>query len=62
MSKTVSISLNTCRKIFVERDYSMGLMVKFMTTFPSALEGIVRFVFLLHKSLFNHILNHGLIN
>lgn len=48
MSKNIIISLNTCRKIFIERDYSKGLTVKFVTTFPLALEGIVTFFLLFY--------------
>uniref|UniRef100_A0A915PGP6 Ras modification protein ERF4 n=1 Tax=Setaria digitata TaxID=48799 RepID=A0A915PGP6_9BILA len=35
----VCVPLNTCNKIFVQRDYSKGLGVQFETAFPSALEG-----------------------
>ncbi|VIO85771.1 GOLGA7 protein, putative [Brugia malayi] len=35
----VRVLLNTCNKIFVQRDYSKGLGVQFETTFPVALEG-----------------------
>lgn len=41
MSNKILISLSTCRKIFIERDYSNGLVVKFDTNFPMPLEGIV---------------------
>ena len=35
-----------CMKVFVQRDYSDGTMVKFQTTFPSELEGKVSSVIL----------------
>uniref|UniRef100_A0A0M3HY77 Ras modification protein ERF4 n=2 Tax=Ascaris TaxID=6251 RepID=A0A0M3HY77_ASCLU len=35
----VNVPLNTCNKIFVQRDYSKGLGVQFDTSFPAALEG-----------------------
>ncbi|VDM98296.1 unnamed protein product [Thelazia callipaeda] len=37
----VRVPLNTCNKIFVQRDYSKGLSVQFETNFPAALEGKV---------------------
>ncbi|VDN18630.1 unnamed protein product [Gongylonema pulchrum] len=37
----VSVPLNTCSKVFVQRDYSRGLGVQFETAFPSALDGKV---------------------
>jgi hypothetical protein len=41
MVRPAAVSLDSCRKIFVDRDYSDGLTVKFINDFPSALEGIV---------------------
>ena len=41
MVKTATISLDSCRKIFVERDYSDGIIVKFVKDFPPTLEGII---------------------
>ncbi|OZC10452.1 hypothetical protein X798_02496 [Onchocerca flexuosa] len=38
-SDEVRVLLNTCNKIFVQRDYSKGLGVQFETTFPGALDG-----------------------
>uniref|UniRef100_A0A914ZHJ9 Ras modification protein ERF4 n=1 Tax=Parascaris univalens TaxID=6257 RepID=A0A914ZHJ9_PARUN len=35
----VNVPLNTCNKIFIQRDYSKGLGVQFDTSFPAALEG-----------------------
>lgn len=42
MVKT-EIYLDTCKKIFIERDYSEGVIVKFVKNFPQTLEGIVGF-------------------
>lgn len=47
MGKSVDISLNSCRKIFIERDYSNGIVVKFVKDFPQILEGIVNILILL---------------
>ncbi|XP_059098320.1 golgin subfamily A member 7-like [Tigriopus californicus] len=33
------INFNNCKKIFVQRDYSEGCGVRFLTRFPSELEG-----------------------
>ncbi|KAI1727357.1 golgin subfamily A member 7/ERF4 family domain-containing protein [Ditylenchus destructor] len=41
MVRPAAVSLDSCRKIFVERDYSQGLAVRFIKDFPSSLEGIV---------------------
>ncbi|KAK0429363.1 hypothetical protein QR680_011344 [Steinernema hermaphroditum] len=35
------IPLNACKKIFIERDYSSGLTVRFQTTFPTRLTGMI---------------------
>uniref|UniRef100_A0A1I7XZ20 Ras modification protein ERF4 n=2 Tax=Steinernema glaseri TaxID=37863 RepID=A0A1I7XZ20_9BILA len=35
------IPLNACKKIFIERDYSQGLSVRFQTTFPTRLTGMI---------------------
>ncbi|KAI6219557.1 Erf4 domain-containing protein [Aphelenchoides fujianensis] len=36
-----SVALDGCHKIYVERDYSLGLEVRFHRTFPTALDGLV---------------------
>ncbi|KAH7723086.1 Golgin subfamily A member 7 [Aphelenchoides avenae] len=41
MVRPAAVSLDSCRKIFVDRDYSDGLGVKFVGEFPAALEGII---------------------
>lgn len=35
------ISLNSCRKVYIERDYSTGTKVAFRTEFPTQLDGLV---------------------
>lgn len=40
----VSVPLNTCNKVFVQRDYSQGLGVQFEVTYPAGLEGKVLLV------------------
>ncbi|CAD5214957.1 unnamed protein product [Bursaphelenchus xylophilus] len=35
------IALDNCHKIFVERDYSSGLDVRFQRSFPSTLDGVI---------------------
>ncbi|CAD5210165.1 unnamed protein product [Bursaphelenchus okinawaensis] len=35
------IALDNCHKLFVERDYSAGLDVRFQRSFPQNLEGII---------------------
>lgn len=43
-----------CLKVFIQRDYSEGTVVKFQTRFPSELEGRVRFgVIITHFRLSN---------
>lgn len=37
-TKTTTISTQNCKKIFVQRDYSEGCNVKFMTRFPAELQ------------------------
>lgn len=34
--------LSNCQKVFIQRDYSEGTMVKFQTQFPTELESMVR--------------------
>jgi len=36
-----SVALENCQKIYVERDYSQGLDVKFQRNFPPALDGLI---------------------
>ena len=37
-TKTTTISTQNCKKIFIQRDYSEGCNVKFMTKFPTELQ------------------------
>ena len=37
-TKTTTISTQNCKKIFIQRDYSEGCNVKFMTRFPAELQ------------------------
>lgn len=36
------IALNECRKIYIQRDYSQALIVRFSTEFPEELDNYVR--------------------
>jgi hypothetical protein len=36
-----TVALDTCHKIYVERDYSLGLDVRFHRSFPVLLEGLI---------------------
>jgi hypothetical protein len=38
------IPLSQCRKVFVQRDYTRGLAVRFVSEFPTELQGRVRVV------------------
>ncbi|CDW51929.1 Golgin subfamily A [Trichuris trichiura] len=37
--RNISVALDDCRKIFVRRDYSAGMVVKFSTKLPPELQG-----------------------
>lgn len=41
--ETEQMAQTQCLKVFVQRDYSEGTLVKFQTRFPQELEGRVRF-------------------
>uniref|UniRef100_A0A915ETK5 Ras modification protein ERF4 n=1 Tax=Ditylenchus dipsaci TaxID=166011 RepID=A0A915ETK5_9BILA len=41
MVRPAAVSLDSCRKIFVDRDYSHGLPVRFIKDYPPSLDGIV---------------------
>ena len=46
------ILLNECKKIYVQRDYSLALVIRFSTEFPEELENYVNFkTFLLFGNL-----------
>jgi hypothetical protein len=36
------ILLNECKKIYIQRDYSRALIIRFSTEFPEELENYVR--------------------
>ncbi|KAI6172496.1 Golgin subfamily A member 7 [Aphelenchoides besseyi] len=36
-----SVALENCHKIYVERDYTLGLEVRFQRSYPSALDGLI---------------------
>ena len=38
-----SVGLDNCQKIYIERDYSLGLEVRFIRSFPAILDGLVSF-------------------
>lgn len=40
--ETEQMAQTQCLKVFVQRDYSEGTLVKFQTRFPQELEGRVR--------------------
>jgi len=41
MTNRADISLDTCRKAFVERDYSRGLAIRFSIDLPKQLDGLI---------------------
>lgn len=44
-----------CLKVFIQRDYSEGTIVKFQTRFPTELEGRVRICFEVILSNYTYI-------
>lgn len=50
-SEMVKIPLNQCRKVYVQRDYSHGLNIRFQTTFPTELHGKVNLVWLFPNNI-----------
>jgi len=40
-SANQSVGLDNCHKIYVDRDYSIGLEVRFLRNFPALLDGLV---------------------
>lgn len=44
-SETEQMAPPQCLKVFIQRDYSEGTMVKFQTRFPPELEGRVSGIF-----------------
>lgn len=44
-SSAQQIGVDTCHKIYVDRDYSLGLEVRFQRNFPPLLEGLVSVYF-----------------
>lgn len=42
-SSVQQVGIDNCHKIYVERDYSLGLEVRFQRNFPALLEGLVSY-------------------
>lgn len=53
--ETEQMAQTQCLKVFVQRDYSEGTLVKFQNRFPQELEGRVSpkyFISILHSTIF----------